>query len=88
MARTALTHARVADAPTTTTADKFAPIADDGAFILDARKVDAAGHRTALRILQQLHDVLLDSEQSGALAKWSKHIRELPVVASRFHTSA
>lgn len=80
--------ARSADAPTTTTADTSAPIAGDGAFVLDARKLDAAGHRAALRILQQLHDVLLDPEQSGGLAKWSKHIRELPVVASRFRTSA
>ncbi|BGP38319.1 Beige protein-like 1 [Rhodotorula kratochvilovae] len=48
---------------------------DDSTFILDARSLSGAAHRAPLRVLQHLHDILLDPAQSVALSKWAKHIR-------------
>ncbi|GAA5931772.1 hypothetical protein JCM10213_005852 [Rhodosporidiobolus nylandii] len=46
-----------------------------GDFVLDARSVDAGPHRSSLRLLQGLHDILLDPSQAEALAKFAKHIQ-------------
>lgn len=52
-------------------------------FVYDVQQLDAGRCRAPIRILQKLHDLLLDPEQTTALAKWAKHVR-----VSAFHASA
>ncbi|GAA5834941.1 hypothetical protein JCM9279_007151 [Rhodotorula babjevae] len=47
----------------------------DTSLVFDARTTDPGPERAALRILQHLHDLLLDPDQPGALSKWSRHVR-------------
>ncbi|GJN87145.1 hypothetical protein Rhopal_000090-T1 [Rhodotorula paludigena] len=50
-------------------------------FVYDVQQLDAGRYRAPIRILQKLHDLLLDPEQTTALAKWAKHVRSKWVLA-------